>query len=102
MEKICGQQFEMCLIQYYRSGKIGIVPHRDNVLKKNIAIVGLSLGQTRTLVNAAYEGKREIRTELVDGSLYVMNPPTNDRWTHSIPIDERAKKPRISLTFRNF
>lgn len=99
-ERVLNQTFTICLIQYYKNGKICIPPHRDNVLKKKIFIAGLSLGQSRVLRLKAFDGNRDFETTLTDGSLYVLEPPTNDRWTHCIPADGTTD-PRISITFRN-
>ena len=34
------------------------------------------------------------------GDLLAMDPPTNDRWTHSVPVRKGVKAPRLNLTFR--
>jgi alkylated DNA repair dioxygenase AlkB len=100
VEQLLDTTFETCLIQYYKNGKIGIPPHRDNVLKKNIMIAGLTFGQTREFVLNSFRDDREIKVNVTNGSLYVMKAPTNDRWSHSVPKDESVK-PRISITFRD-
>lgn len=95
LTKVC---YSRCVVQYYPNGTVGIRPHRDKELPPNSTISGLSLGQTRHLVMQR-SGKR-INIPLVPGSLYVMNPPTNDYWTHCIETDQTIA-PRLSLTFRN-
>lgn len=43
-----------------------------------------------------------INISLSPSSLYVMNPPTNQNWLHSIIKDNKIGNSRISLTFRNY
>lgn len=95
--------FNCCLINYYPNGKVGVPYHRDKEMGYN-SIVGLSLGQTRTLsmrtwlydaVNKKYDIK------LTSGSLYVIRQPTNEFWQHSI-LTDKTDKGRISLTFRKY
>lgn len=101
IEGICGQKFTVCALQYYKNGNVGINPHRDKEMIKGTKIAGLTFGQERTLVMTSCDGSKQLDVKLNNGSLYVMNPPTNDRWTHCIPKDD-STKPRISLTFRNY
>lgn len=101
IESIVGETFTVCVIQYYRSGKIGINPHRDKEMKPGTKIAGLTFGQSRTLVLTSRYGDRRVVIPVTNCSLYVMNPPTNDWWTHSILKDD-SKQARVSLTFRNY
>jgi hypothetical protein len=41
-----------------------------------------------------------LKIPLVSGSLYILKPPTNDHWAHSIEKEPEVKEPRISLTYR--
>lgn len=36
-----------------------------------------------------------------DGSLYVMRPPTNQLFKHSLPASKKNTGTRLSITFRN-
>lgn len=97
-------KYNYCVIQRYPNGKIGIKPHKDREMLPGTIISGISLGATRilTLTPPKYNkiDKSEIHIGLVPGSLYVLMPPTNDHWSHSIEKDFSIKEPRISLTFR--
>ena len=121
-ESVTQQKYTVCVIQYYPSGKVGIGAHRDKEMVFGTRICGLSLGSTRTISfqsTATYPGSMSsssgaaassagtsssapIEIALEAGSLYVMNPPTNQKYTHAILKDPKIKEPRISLTFRDY
>ncbi len=62
-------------------------------------ITSLSLGQTRTM---RFENNNKIIDIILkNGSLCCIYPPTNDKWLHSIPLDN-SQKPRMSLIFRRY
>ena len=98
--KITGQKFNYCVILRYPSGNVEIHPHRDRETKSTIA--GVSFGETRTLrmLPPYYSKEENIDIQLNNGSLYVLNHPTNDFWKHSIPKEPDMKGIRISVTFR--
>ncbi len=101
IEKITDQKYTVCIVQYYPTGKVGIGKHKDKEMVPGTRIAGLSIGAKRTIsfTRASYN---PINIELESGSLYVMNPPSNDRWLHSIVKDSKIKEGRISLTFRDY
>ena len=99
IEEQVKETFTICVVQYYPCGKVGINPHKDKEMKKGTIICGLSLGQERKLKMEKSSEKYEF--DLPSGSLYVMKPPTNDNWTHSIEKDDSVNS-RVSLTFRNY
>jgi alkylated DNA repair dioxygenase AlkB len=98
IQEITNEKYNICVVQRYPSGKVGINAHRDKEMKKGTTICGLSLGETRTL---SINGKNNINLSLTPGSLYIFNPPTNEYNTHCIDKDDTTN-PRISLTFRNY
>lgn len=99
LEQITNQKYNICVIQFYPNGNVGINPHRDREMKYGTTICGLSLGETRTL--SMLRKEKKLSLNLNPGSLYIFNPPTNNYWAHSIEKDN-TKNPRISLTFRNY
>lgn len=103
IESLLTMTFNVCVVQVYPHGKVGIKPHRDKEIRPGQQgyIVGLSLGQPRYLgLTHAKSGQK--RAVLLDsGSLYVLMPPTNQYWQHSIERDG-STDPRISLTFRTY
>ncbi len=54
-----------------------------------------------TLNMGKYGSSPILKKSLENGSLCVIQPPTNDFFTHSIKKDE-SKNVRLSLTFRNY
>lgn len=101
VDKITNQTSTVCVVQRYNDGKVGINPHRDKEMVFGTRIAGLSLGAQRTIqFTRSYH--EPISISLPSGSLYVMNPPTNQKWLHSIVKDTKIKEPRFSLTFRDY
>lgn len=99
LQTITGDIYTVCSIQRYPHGGVGIDPHRDKEMKLGTTILGLSLGAQRNLVLS--RGDKILTLPLPSGSVYILYPPTNSYWLHSIPKDSTLT-PRISLTFRNY
>jgi alkylated DNA repair dioxygenase AlkB len=89
-----------CSIMIYPSGSVGIKPHRDKEMIKGTSIAGLSIGATRDLIIS--NNNTKLKLKLNNGSLYILSPPTNDKCSHSIPVDYSVKDIRISFTFRTY
>lgn len=107
VEKITEQKYTVCIIQRYVNGSIGINPHRDKEMVFGTRICGLSLGATRTIsfTKTIYGNNvplNRVDIPLISGSMYVINPPTNQKWLHSIVKEAAVKDSRISLTFRDY
>ena len=97
------QKYNICVVQRYPNFNISINPHRDKEMTPGTTVCGLSFGATRTLRMS--KNKEDIDIKLGSGSLYILYPPTNDYWSHSIlkePQNMDQNKIRISLTFRNY
>ena len=103
--------FNFVLINRYENGMDHMGEHRDDEkeLVPDVPIASLSLGQPRDFIfkHKDNRGKCKLRTDLDNvnivlgnGSLLVMNPPTNNFWYHSLPVRKNIKLPRINLTFR--
>ena len=99
LERVTGQPYNCCVIQYYKSGKVGIKPHRDKEMKSGTIISSISLGETRIM--KFERGHEHHEFPLTEGSLFLIHPPTNDCWLHSIPLDD-STSPRMSLVFRYY
>lgn len=96
--EISGQSYKTCVIQIYNSGVVGIKPHRDKEMISGDVIASVSLGIPR-IMRFERRGWETQDILLEAGMLCLINPPTNDYWLHSIPID-KTTTPRISLVFR--
>lgn len=91
-----------CLVNYYKDGDSCIAPHRDNLKSFGLypTIIGLSIGETRTL-NLKHKFKDISYTiELEDNSLFIMAGSSQEYFLHEIPKDATKCKERWSLTFR--
>lgn len=104
VEDYLGIKFNFALVNYYPDGKSGIGKHSDSEHCMNFTkpIACLNFGATRKLIFREKNGKGYFEMKPEHESLYVMNPPTNDKWTHEIPMEKKIKEPRISITFRVF
>jgi len=101
---ITKQTYHVCIIQLYNNGEVGIDPHRDKEMVHGTIITSLSLGTTRVM-RFEYGRYGQIPDKTIDvalsrGTLCLIDPPTNDFWTHSIPKDSSTTA-RMSLIFRN-
>lgn len=97
IEKIFRETFDTCVVQYYSSGKIGIKRHRDTEVEKNTIIASVSFGETREFVFENFG--RKFVFPLEDSSLFLIHPPTNNIWLHSLPPCD-VKGWRMSIIFR--
>ena len=99
LRNIVGINYNCCVVQKYADGKSIMRKHRDKEMTPGTQICGISLGAQRTF-RLTGSGK-VYDLKLSSGSLYVLNPPTNDKWLHEI-IKDYTSETRISLTFRNY
>lgn len=105
LEKFTGKSYNYVVVQYYPSGKTGISPHRDKEMAPETDIAGISVGDDRTLLMTPpsyIRGSTSLEIPLTDRSLYILKPPTDDHWSHSIPpvpLHENLGS-RVSLTYR--
>lgn len=101
-----GIEFNHVVILLYRDGDDSIGFHKDKTLDldEKSPIVSLSLGETRTycLRDNIYNPTQNQEIELINDTLLVLGPQTNENFYHSIkPCDEgQLSEPRISITFR--
>lgn len=111
VELFTGSQYNYVLINRYEDGSQGIGYHSDRETNniKGVQVAGISLGAVRPIYFKPIDEKfihtklpNKVKIELLHGSLYVMNYPTNEYWKHSIPKKSTniINRPRISLTFR--
>lgn len=99
VEKQTNNIYTVCIVQRYPNGNVGIGYHRDKEMLPGTTIAGISIGETRRL--NVKRGFNLYHMDLINGSLYVLNPPTNDYYVHSI-LKDSTKNVRYSLTFRNY
>lgn len=101
MTKMTNQQYNVVTSHFYADGSVEIKKHKDKELKDAI-IVSLSFGTTRIMrfERTFYDGTiRTIDVPLNPGALCLIDPPTNEIWTHAIPKNNTTTH-RMSLVFR--
>ncbi|XP_025415080.1 DNA oxidative demethylase ALKBH2-like isoform X2 [Sipha flava] len=107
--KICvarGVDYNFVLVN--RNGEDHMGEHRDDEIEldKMVPIASVSLGQTRKFVFKHTDVRKKLRQiesvklDLHNGSLLMMNWPTNEYWYHSIPKEIKANNVRLNFTFR--
>ena len=90
-----------CLINKYPNGKHHISPHRDSILSfgEKPTIIGLSLGETRTIFFE--NNKNNFSFNLESGSMLIMAGSSQKNYLHSIKKSD-SRNVRYSLTLREF
>jgi len=105
VEKLSGQAFNFCFINYYQTGDNTIGWHSDDEKDMiNGATIGsLTFGASRDFQFRLKKDKT-VKFELVldDNMLVLMKHPTNRDWQHQLPRRKRVFEPRVNLTFRQF
>merc|ERR1712039_1095357 len=94
-----------CTANLYDSGGSSISWHADdleifNGTLKDMRIVALSLGATRTFEIRHFDSKKIERCVLDDGDLYVMEGMTQKHYVHRLPPEGQMMQPRINLSWR--
>lgn len=96
-------EFTHCLANLYRDGSDGMGLHADDEkeLGTNPVIASISLGAHRKFRLKHREDKeKKLDLILEDGSLLLMQGPTQHYWKHELPRTRKPLGPRINLTFR--
>jgi alkylated DNA repair dioxygenase AlkB len=102
IEQATGHQFNSCLLNLYHEGKEGMGWHSDDEksLDSSAAIGSVSFGAVRKFAFRHKESREKISLELGNGSLLLMESPTQTHWNHALLKTARKTGPRINLTFR--
>ena len=101
--EICtGETYNSCLLNLYHNGNEGMGWHTDNEpeLKKEGAICSLSFGAERKFSFKHKNTGEKVDILLENGSLLLMEGPTQAHWLHRLPPARKVREPRINLTFR--
>lgn len=97
-------KFNICLVNYYNTGKNTIGWHSDQEEKGSTScIASISLGSPRKFAFRK-NNTHDIYSEIIlpSHSLIVMGDGTQENYQHSVLIDKNCKAPRLNLTFRLF
>ena len=104
VEKISGETFNSCLLNFYHDGEDYMGWHSDDEpeLDPDASIASLSLGAERKFSFKHRLTKETVSVFLNDGSLLLMKPPTQEHWLHTLRKSKKVDEPRINLTFRTY
>lgn len=102
LEYFCGHQFNSCLLNLYHHGDEGMGWHSDDEkeLDQDSPIASLSFGGRRKFSFRHKQDLSKASLFLDDGSLLLMQAPTQLHWQHALLKTKLPVKPRINLTFR--
>lgn len=102
VEKVTGEKYNSCLLNYYHNGNEGMGWHADNEkeLVKHSSIASLSFGAERRFIFKNKTTNEKVEVLLESGSLINMYGEIQDNWLHSLPKTKKIMQPRINLTFR--
>lgn len=97
-------EFNICLANYYSTGKNNIGWHSDNEEKGDIeCIASISIGAEREFAFRQKNTKDILKTINLDsGSLLIMDKGCQEYYEHCLLPNKEIKQPRLNLTFRNF
>ncbi len=103
VEQATGHDFNICLVNLYRTGADSNGWHADDEkeLGKNPVIASVSLGQERFFHLRHNTNKQwRFKIPLTSGSLLLMKENTQHTYKHQIAKTKRDIQSRINLTFR--
>ncbi len=103
IENVSGHQFTSVLLNYYRDGQDSMGWHSDNEkeLGTNPVIASVSFGESRKFM-LKHKRDKNLKSSIIlnNGSLLLMEGPTQHHWNHQIPKTKSPMGARINLTFR--
>ena len=102
IESLANCEFNSCLLNFYHDGEDGMGWHSDDEkeLDAYSPIASVSLGSTRKFAFRHKKQKLTTTLFLENGSVLIMNAPTQQFWQHALLKTKTIYTPRINLTFR--
>lgn len=102
VETLANVGFNCCLLNLYHDGNEGMGWHSDDEkeLDPLAPIASVSFGGVRKFAFKHRQDKTNISLFLENGSVLLMQSPTQEFWQHSLTKTKRTVGPRINLTFR--
>jgi alkylated DNA repair dioxygenase AlkB len=104
IENLTGYHFNICLVNFYNTGKNYIGWHSDNEEKGSIeCIASISLGTERDFAFRK-KGEKDIlkNIRLENSSLIIMDDGCQYEYEHCVIQNKEIKDVRINITFRHF
>jgi len=104
IESVTDKKYNICLCNYYATGKRSIGFHSDQEEYGSVScIASISLGEERDFIFRKKDNHNDKKSVLLKhGSLLIMGENCQERYEHSVPANKKYKNPRINLTFRLF
>lgn len=102
IEALAQHTFNSCLLNLYHDGSEGMGWHSDDEkeLDQAAPIASVSFGGERKFAFKHKFDKTTVSLTLANGSVLLMQAPTQQYWQHSLTKTKRPVAPRINLTFR--
>lgn len=102
VESAMQSDFNVCLLNLYQNGKVGMAWHADDEKELGLqpVIASLTLGCDRVFVFKHKQTGEQVKLLLPEGSLLEMSGDCQKYWVHSLPKMSQITAPRINLTFR--
>ncbi len=102
VEALAQHTFNSCLLNLYHDGCEGMGWHSDDEkeLDQAAPIASISFGGERKFAFKHKFDKTNVSLTLANGSVLLMQAPTQQYWQHSLTKTKRTVAPRINLTFR--
>ena len=101
IEQLLKKEFELAMCLYYPNGNYFAPYHFDQETSGNKTILpSISLGEVREFCFKENDTEKVYSLDLANGSLLIMRDNTQSRYMHSLPKNEKYKKGRINITFR--
>lgn len=95
-----GDEYNFVFINFYPDGEAKMGLHKE--IEQDtmpVTIPTLSIGSSRVM-QFSRKDYFPHRVTLDSGSLLLMQPPTNEFWSHEIPAEPDVTEPLFTLTFR--
>ncbi len=102
VEALAQHTFNSCLLNLYHDGSEGMGWHSDDEkeLEQAAPIASVSFGGERKFTFKHKFDRTSVSLTLANGSVLLMQAPTQQYWQHSLTKTKRLVAPRINLTFR--
>lgn len=102
VEALAQHTFNSCLLNLYHDGSEGMGWHSDDEkeLEQAAPIASVSFGGERKFAFKHKFDRTSASLTLANGSVLLMQAPTQQYWQHSLTKTKRLVAPRINLTFR--
>lgn len=102
VEALAQHTFNSCLLNLYHDGSEGMGWHSDDEkeLEQAAPIASVSFGGERKFAFKHKFDRTSAALTLANGSVLLMQAPTQQYWQHSLTKTKRLVAPRINLTFR--